>query len=166
MSKIITDEYSGWSTAANRYYHRNKERICFEGKQRRKENPDICKAEDKKYRDKNRLNIRKTNSRYKKRTRLLSMFFNAKQRARKRGLPFDIEYEDLVVPEFCPILGIRIEHHDNKLRGNSPSIDRIIPELGYVKGNIRIISHRANGCKSNLSVDILERLLAYIKGEI
>jgi hypothetical protein len=46
---------------------------------------------------------------------------------------------------------------------NTPSLDKIIPSLGYVKGNVAVISWKANVMKSNLSIDMLESILSYIK---
>jgi len=70
----------------------------------------------------------------------------ARKRAKDRGLPFDIPKDAIVVPRTCPALGLVIE-----LRGQrsacSPSLDRIVPERGYVSGNIRVISDRANRLK-------------------
>lgn len=50
----------------------------------------------------------------------------------------------------CPVLKIQF---DKTNLSTTPSVDRIIPELGYVKGNVRIISHRANMLKSNATID-------------
>lgn len=74
----------------------------------------------------------------------------AKHRAKKRGLPFNIDLSDVEIPTHCPVLGIPI--HASGRRGNcanSPSIDRIIPSLGYVKGNVLVVSVQANRIKSN-----------------
>ena len=62
-----------------------------------------------------------------------------KHRARKKGVPFKLTLADITVPEFCPVLGIRFEHGS---RDSRPEFDRIIPEIGYVPGNVRIISGR------------------------
>ena len=84
----------------------------------------------------------------------------AKISAEKRGLQFDLEPSDIIYPEFCPVLGIRIEQ--NTKRGpndSSPSLDRIFPERGYVKGNIRVISQKANRIKNDATAEELEKVL-------
>ena len=80
-----------------------------------------------------------------------------KNRASKKNVPFDLKVEDLVFPETCPILGINLYinksyHGPSK---NSPSVDRIDPAKGYVKGNIQIISHLANAMKQNATPEEL-----------
>lgn len=57
---------------------------------------------------------------------------------------------DIIIPETCPMLGIKLEFGFDKQGGNfnSPSLDRIIPELGYTKGNVMVISKRANMIKT------------------
>jgi hypothetical protein len=75
---------------------------------------------------------------------------SAKIRAKKAGVPFDLEPEDLSLPEFCPILGIKLEKGGPiSERDSSPSLDRLVPELGYTLDNVSIICHRANRLKSN-----------------
>jgi hypothetical protein len=74
----------------------------------------------------------------------------ARDRARVDHLPFSITEKDVYVPKFCPVLNIRLF---TRLGGgpglNSPTLDRIIPELGYVPGNIIVVSMLANQIKSN-----------------
>lgn len=76
-------------------------------------------------------------------------------RARKKGIPFTLDPHFVpVVPEFCPILGIPLRRGAG--RGpddNSPFLDRLEPELGYVPGNVRWISTRAATIKSNATSD-------------
>lgn len=81
----------------------------------------------------------------------------AKKRAKKSDIPFNIEPEDIPnIPEYCPVLGIYIKNGIKSSHDNSPSLDKIIPELGYVKDNIRIISHRANRIKNDATVEELK----------
>lgn len=77
---------------------------------------------------------------------------NVKQRAKERGIPFDITIDDLVLNEICPVLGVPLEiYGDNQNR--RPSFDRIRPERGYVKGNVRIISFQANRWKNDMTLE-------------
>lgn len=87
----------------------------------------------------------------------------AKHRAKRDGLPFDITVEDISIPEFCPILGTKIAVSENLYGDNSPSVDKVVPSLGYVKGNVYIVSHRANRLKSDATIDELLAVIQYIK---
>lgn len=77
------------------------------------------------------------------------MLNRAKERAKKQNVPFSITEKDIVIPKYCPIFGIKLEHHRGKPGAykSSPSLDRIVPELGYVPGNVWVISQIANQCK-------------------
>ncbi len=87
----------------------------------------------------------------------------AKARAKKAGLDFDITADDLTMPEVCPVLGIKLERHEGRLRYNSPSVDRIDNSRGYVKGNVAIISNKANTKKGELTIDEVRSLLIYME---
>ena len=80
---------------------------------------------------------------------------NAKSRAKKFHLEFDSSPVDILIPEYCPILGIKLEVADGKQGPSSPSLDRIDSLRGYVRGNIRVISWRANKLKSDATPDEL-----------
>lgn len=85
----------------------------------------------------------------------------AKTRAKQKGLPFNLEVSDVVVPAVCPVLGIPLAIATGACNDNSPSIDRIIPELGYVKGNIKVISRRANRIKNDATPEELYAVWKY-----
>lgn len=74
----------------------------------------------------------------------------AKSRAAMRGREFNIELSDVVIPAQCPVLKISMD---------SPSIDRIDSSKGYIKGNIRVISKRANTLKNNATTEELALVL-------
>lgn len=97
------------------------------------------------------------------RGRLLRMLSVAKCRANKAGLPFDISEDDLRIPTTCPILCIPIRLDAEAPLANRPSLDRILNEKGYVKGNVAVISTRANSYKSNLAPEQIRRLLVYME---
>ena len=74
----------------------------------------------------------------------------ARSRAKKLSLPFAITIEDIIIPEFCPILGIKLAFGGIKETGTLlPVWIKIVPELGYIRGNIAVISHLANRIKNN-----------------
>lgn len=125
------------------YYEQNKERLKEHNKQKRLEkyrsNPEQDMAKQKEWKINNI-------ERY--------LVQSARNRAKKYSLPFDITHEDVVVPEFCPYLGIKLMPFSD---WSSPSLDKIVPELGYVKGNIQVISTKANTMKNNATQDELVR---------
>lgn len=103
---------------------------------------------------------------YAIRTKLARTLSSTKSVCEKERVPYDITPEDLApYPLTCPVLGITI-NWTNEGKGSpndSPSIDRMIPELGYVKGNVRVISQKANRLKSNASLSELEAIVDYMR---
>jgi hypothetical protein len=91
------------------------------------------------------------------------MLIHARSRATKKGLDFNIDYSDIIIPEKCPLLNIPLYVSDKKVGPNSPTIDRIVCEKGYVKGNVLVISHKANCAKNDLTIQELELLILNLK---
>ena len=89
------------------------------------------------------------------------LLYSAKGRARVRGLPFNLRATDIEIPERCPVLDIPLKVNRGKRGGDSPSVDRIRPEHGYVRGNIAVISMRANAIKTNATADELLAVALY-----
>lgn len=69
---------------------------------------------------------------------------HAKARAVDKNIPFTITEDDLILPEMCPVFNRPFSKSCRRL---GYSLDRIIPELGYVPGNIQVISQLANAMK-------------------
>lgn len=90
------------------------------------------------------------------------MLRNARYRAKRDGLPCTITEEDLELPSHCPVLGRRLVLSEGRQGGrdDSPSLDKIVPELGYVPGNIIVVSQKANRLKNQLST---EQLVAFAR---
>ena len=90
-----------------------------------------------------------------------AMWSRAKYRAAQKGREFIITKEDIVIPERCPLLGIPLVCHRGKgsQQGNSPSLDRIDPTKGYIKGNVWVISNRANTLKNDATLQELKTLV-------
>jgi len=49
-----------------------------------------------------------------------------------------------------------------KSKASSPSLDKIIPSLGYVVGNVQWLSKKANGMKQDASFQELEKFAKWV----
>lgn len=79
----------------------------------------------------------------------------------KAGLiKWDLEIDDLDWPKTCPYLDIELNYNSDNKADNVASLDKIVPELGYVKGNVQIISYMANKMKSSATH---EQLITFSK---
>jgi hypothetical protein len=116
------------------WYMRNKERKAQYGREYRAANKEQV-----------RLTLRAWNDRNPYRV----LVHGAKTRAKREDVPFDLTPTDVIIPERCPVFGIVLERGKQKVGPNSPTIDRIDPTKGYVRGNIAVISHYANTLKNN-----------------
>ncbi len=88
------------------------------------------------------------------------IWHRAKSRAKKLGVEFNIEISDIVIPEVCPVFNTPFDKTSNDY---TYSIDRIDPNKGYIKGNVMIISNKANRIKSDASLSELLRVVDYVK---
>lgn len=77
------------------------------------------------------------------------MWAQVRIRSKRDGIPFDLTEADITIPEYCPVLGIPLVIGTWGDTDASPSLDRFIPRLGYVRGNVAVISNRANRLKSD-----------------
>jgi hypothetical protein len=124
------------------------------------------KAEvNRRYRERHPERVAAALADYDRRHPKRGIYEHARRRAKKLGLPFSIRQSDFEIPDLCPVLGIPLFRNlgESGPGDNSPSIDRIRPELGYVPSNIAVISNRANRIKSNASLAELELLVAWLR---
>lgn len=86
---------------------------------------------------------------YRENNREQVLFGQARYRAKRKGIAFNLEVSDIVIPKLCPVLKIPLSSGGNNggPRGTSPSLDRIDNTQGYIKGNVQVISHKANTMK-------------------
>jgi hypothetical protein len=92
------------------------------------------------------------------------LFNRRKSSALHAGKEFTIIYEELVWPEYCPVLDIRLDYAQKEKRGgnyNSPSMDRIDNNKGYISGNVIIISMRANLIKRDATPEELMKIARF-----
>lgn len=87
---------------------------------------------------------------------------HARKRAKDQQKDFNLELSDIIIPDFCPILNIPLTKYE-KLSNNTPSLDKVNPSMGYVKGNVKVISMRANRLKQDSTIEELEKIIDYMK---
>lgn len=137
---------------AREYYLRNKEKVMARSKAFRAT-------------EEGRIRERKWQRERRLRFPLIRMVQEARTRATKKGLAFDITADDLSIPLCCPVLGIALSRErGQKYRADgSPSIERINTKLGYIPGNVIIVSWRANRIKSDASLEELEKIVSFYR---
>ena len=85
---------------------------------------------------------------------------SATQRAKEYNIPYNIHSEDIILVKMCPLLNVPLKYGNNVPTDFSPSLDKIIPSLGYIKGNVQVISLLANQMKSSAND---EQLITFAK---
>lgn len=121
------------------------------------------------YKD-NRVNTckecqRPLNNTYYRRTWFKSQARMKAYECRKKNIPFDLdeEYLKTIWTNTCPIFGFEFVLFD-KGHNQAPSLDRIDPKGGYVKGNVCYISARANRIKYDATIEELRKILEWYEG--
>jgi hypothetical protein len=112
-----------------------------------------------------RIKKKESYSKEKRRTQYVNniireMYHAAKTRAKNKNIPFTITIKDVIMTEKCPVFNIPFDY-ENKMF--SPTLDRINNELGYIPGNVKVISAKANRLKSNGTIQDFLKIIEYIK---
>ena len=156
-------------------YEANKEKIAARYKAYREANIEKERARHKAYREANierikayrEANKEKIAARqkaYRAANKEKTMLNTARKRAKKNNIPFNLteDYLKSIYPSdmICPVLGFEMSMglDGNGWVDTSPSLDRIIPEKGYVQGNVVVISMRANSIKRDATPGELRKV--------
>ncbi len=123
----------------------------------------LGRVRNRRYFTKHKEKIKERNKIFYRNNPLHQMVRSAKQRSKERGYSFDISPSDLEIPSLCPVLKLPLEISHGLHKANSPSLDRIDNSKGYVKGNIAIISRRANILKRDASLEEIQAIYKYMK---
>ena len=139
------------------WYAKNKDRLNEKSKQWVKDNPEKRKETARKYKAANKEKA----FTYITNNYEWYLLNSARNRARIHNIDFSLSVEDIVIPEICPYLQIPL----TRIRGQgrqdyNPSLDRIDSSKGYIKGNVRVISDKANRMKNSATK---EELLQFAK---
>lgn len=133
------------------YYEANKEKLQEQGRK-----------SARRWRAKHPDKIREAWEKWYAENPGMKMIHRIKSKANHSNIPFDLTPSDIQIPNICPILGIPITFDDPKAPGY-PNLDRIVPSKGYVSGNVKIISRKANLMKQDGTAEQHEAIAKYIK---
>lgn len=146
------------AAARARYAARHAE-FLEKGRARRELNKETLRETSRRWR---KNNPEKTREYYTK-DPAKNLFLNARNRSKKTGLEFNLDPSDVVVPAVCPVFGTPfVLGGGSGFHHHAPTLDRIDNSKGYVKGNVQVISWRANRIKCDATVAELQQLLEYM----
>lgn len=121
-------------------------------------NPGCRSYRRKLYREKYPEKVRELKRKSEKKHRATRLLRDARTRALKAGLAFSLDKNDVCIQERCPVCDVVYNMDGDKdHKRSSPSIDRLVPSLGYVKGNILVMCLRCNQLKQDQSPEELLR---------
>lgn len=148
---------------AREYYQKNRERILVRDRAYSSRNAEARRLYQKQYRISYGKELNAARRVARAQNPALFMLRHAKRSARLKKIPFALVPEDITVPAVCPVLGLVLAVGEGKRTDASPSLDRLVPNLGYVRGNVRVISWRANNLKSDATLNEMRAVLTYME---
>lgn len=133
----------------------------------RARHPEAVRESARRYRKQNSEKVNRLSLDWHHANPARKLYYLSKRRAKKNGLLFNLEVQDIVVPDRCPVLGIelRIGGSGQGFSDNSPTLDRIDNTKGYVKDNVAVISWRANRIKCDATYEEIEAVARYMRGK-
>jgi hypothetical protein len=125
-------------------------------------NKDKLKKQHAEWFQQNKKQHKKSNKKWLADHYSWQLLKRARDSSKQRGLVFNISIEDIIIPVHCPYLKIELTTISNGGRQESnASLDRIDNTKGYIKGNVQVISSKANFMKRNASI---KELIIFAEG--
>jgi hypothetical protein len=159
---MSTEQTKQWR---KEYYVANRDAILARQRQRRKDRPEVYKERERRQKQ-GAYAIRRDvvlsyNREWRANNYLRSLLSNARARAKRAGIEFDLTISDVVIPTQCPMLETElIIPTGGQVSAHGPSLDRKDSTKGYVKDNVWVISWRANKLKGDGTLEEFRRLVA------
>jgi len=174
-AKYYQENKESRSAAMAEYYQEKKEAINAATQKYYRKNKEALREKQKIYHLKNReailkrqrihtLKNKEASKRYRQKKWEKQRIKGAVHRAKAKNLPFNIteEYVKSITPKdmICPALGIKMNTSVEDL-DSKPSLDRLVPEKGYVKGNVIVVSFRVNRIKTDATPEELMKVAIF-----
>lgn len=100
------------------------------------------------------------------RTLIKEIHGDRKRNAKSKNIKFDVSIDYLIeiLPEdmMCPVFNIKMVWNKGVRKDDSPSLDKIVPKKGYVRGNVAWISHKANRIKSDATKEEVKKIYDWL----
>lgn len=149
---------SGHSTSCGCFREENRPNLVLNRDNRGDKNPRA------------QLNMRKYGTNYVPSSsvwykRASGVFYAARKNNVPVGFSSVVElaaYVRSIAPKKCPVFGEKFVERGNGFDRWSPSIDKINPKKGYVRGNIQVISVFANAMKRDASPRELRKFASWV----
>jgi hypothetical protein len=126
----------------------------------------LRKEKRKEYKEANKERYRQVQNEWRSREPRRIMVYSARERSKHLGIECTISVEDIEMPTHCPILGIKLDFSRRRQKPASPSLDRVDVTKGYVPGNVRVVSQKANRLKNDLTPETIQKISDYMNGSI
>jgi hypothetical protein len=117
------------------------------------------RAKAREYYRKNKARVLKNNESWKQTHPEYYLWHSARQRAKQDGLEFSLPLSSIRIPVHCPALGVELKW---KSGDSTPTLDRVDNTKGYVRGNVQVISKKANRMKNNATQEELRRFAEWV----
>ena len=104
---------------------------------------------------------------YRDRNRFAIRMRSCRARSKEKDLPFNLteDYLKEIWSGYCPVFNTALNLDAKKGVLGHAQLDRIVPSLGYVEGNVVWLSERANRIKDDATLEDLERLVEWLKSK-
>ncbi len=125
---------------------------------------EVIYAKQAEWREKNRPYLQEKSRKRRRAKRAMCLVAAACIRARKKGIVFTLDATDIAALQAvidvgrCELSGAFFTL-DGPRMATSPSLDRIEPDKGYVRGNVRIICHALNAALGDWGEAELRRIV-------
>ena len=157
-----------------RYWQKYGEKLLEKDKERYGSDPEYRQRileRNRAYLETNKEHINSARRDRHSENPMRAMVQGARRRAAAQGLPFDDGFmESMAMPGVCPLLEtpLVVRSGGKGAHVASPTFDKLVPDQGYVAGNVRIISHLANRMKNAASIEQLltfkDSIIPYVSG--